>query len=316
MEIGKKFKNIVSYNKNMAKHIKDKLFWVNNFSGKDYNIVDFGCADGAIINYLCEINKNSKHTHSYIGYDISKTMIDIAKGNFNGDNEDVVFTSSWDEVVQAISNSNRKYRTNILLLSSVIHEVYSYAKSEEEIDEFWDRVLNTGFDYIIVRDMMVSYDTFRNLIPEEIGKRPDYNLLEIHKQTYYLCDDLKTFEKYKKQLEEFEEKHGSCKIVHNLLHFLLKYRWKINWEREVNENYFSIMIEDFLDLMKDDYNIDYFERFRVPFLDECFKKDFGIKLTDYTHIKAIFSRKKERFGRNLKNRLNLKDKYIEQIYKK
>ena len=75
-----------------------------------------------------------------------------------------------------------------------------------------------------------------------------------------------------------------------MLHFLLKYRWKINWEREVAENYFPIFIEDFLEIMKS-YNIIYFERFRVQFLDDEIKKDFNIGLTDYTHVKGVFTLK-------------------------
>ena len=63
---------------------------------------------------------------------------------------------------------------------------------------------------------------------------------------------------------------------------------------EVNEDYFPLMVEDFLEIMMYScYNLDYFKRFRVPFLDEKIKKDFnGIVLTDYTHIKAVFSKKK------------------------
>ena len=276
MEVGKKFKNINSYNNNMSKHIEDKLFWLDKFSDKRYNIVDFGCADGAIINYLC--NKEKEPLNTYIGYDISETMIKIAKSNFNGsDSDDVIFTSSWDKVKEVLEEKKRPYKINILFLSSVIHEVYSYSKSTEEIDDFWSKVFDSDFDYIIVRDMMVTYDTYR----------------------YVSSDDLKKLynkKKYGNQIAEFEEKHGSCKIVMNFMHFLLKYRWKINWEREVNEDYFPITVEDFLELMESDYNIDYLERFRVPFLDKEIKKDFDITLKDFTHIKVIFSKKKENFA--------------------
>ena len=76
--------------------------------------------------------------------------------------------------------------------------------------------------------------------------------------------------------------------------FLLKYRWKINWERELNENYFPIFIEEFLKIMTEDtdYKLDYFEHFRIPFLVNEIKKDFNISLEDNTHIKAVFSYKK------------------------
>lgn len=276
MEVGKKFKNINSYNENMSKHIKDKLFWLDKFSDKHYTIVDFGCADGTIINNLCETNKDNHYMHTYIGYDISETMIDIAKTNFHGDdNEDVIFTSSWDEVKEKLNEN--KNRIKILFLSSVIHEVYSYAKSTEEIDDFWNKVFDSDFDYVIVRDMMVTYDTYRYVNSSELNK--------VYGKV-----------KYEKQVADFEEKHGELKIMKNFMHFLLKYRWKINWKREVNEDYFPIMVEDFLELMEHDYNIDYLERFRVSFLDDEIKKDFDVKLTDYTHIKIIFSKKKENFG--------------------
>jgi hypothetical protein len=278
MEIGKKFKDINSYNENMSKHIKDKLFWIDDFSDKSYTIVDFGCADGAIINNLCSINKDNPYLHTYIGYDISETMINIAKSNFNGDdNEDVTFTCSWNEVKEKL-NDNR-HDIKILFLSSVIHEVYSYAKSYDEIYDFWDKVLNTGFDYVIVRDMMVTYDTYSFVNSSDSNK--------IYGKV-----------KYEKQVAEFEEKFGKLTIRKNFIHFLLKYRWKINWEREINEDYFPIMIESFLKYMKEDYNIDYLERFYVPFLKHEIKKDFDIDLTDYTHIKVIFSKKKECFAEN------------------
>lgn len=271
MEVGKKFKNIDSYNENMSKHIKDKLFWVDYLpENKDYVIIDFGCADGAMINYLCEINKESKQKNTYIGYDISETMIKIAKTNFHGDSsDDVVFTSSWDNVKNMLNFNKDKVK--VLVLSSIIHEVYSYAETENDVDIFWDRVLNTGFDYIMVRDMMVSYDTIRKTASN------DYDNLFLNGNS--------------KQLEEFQKIHGNVDIVKNMLHFLLKYRWKINWEREVAEDYFPIFIEDFLEIMKS-YNIIYFERFRVQFLDDEIKKDFNIGLTDYTHVKGVFSKKK------------------------
>ena len=74
---------------------------------------------------------------------------------------------------------------------------------------------------------------------------------------------------------------------------MLKYRWKVNWDREVHENHFPIYVENLIKKItdKDFYKIDYLERFRVPFLDKCIKEDFGIELDDFTHIKAIFSKK-------------------------
>lgn len=284
MEIGKAFNSISSYNENMAKHMMDKLFWLKYVpDDKPVLYVDFGCADGTMLNYLREINHNEGRLfNTYIGYDICDTMINLAKTNFNGDKghfETVEFVSSWDKVKEIMDTHANKTKHKVLILSSVIHEVYSYAKSGDEVDEFWDRVLNSGFDQIMVRDMMITYDTCRPADEEDI--------LQIRMDRKKVLSD--------KQLFDFEWNWGTIKDVNTMIHFLLKYRWKINWEREVNENYFPIFVEDFLELMVNNgsnYKIDYFEHFRIPFLENEIKKDFDIKLEDDTHIKAVFSLKK------------------------
>lgn len=47
MEIGAKFKNIISYNLEMTKSLEDKLFFAEKFpKNENYTFVDFGCTDG------------------------------------------------------------------------------------------------------------------------------------------------------------------------------------------------------------------------------------------------------------------------------
>lgn len=285
MEVGKNFANIGSYNANMRKGMEDKLFFLNkiNLSKSIKTIyVDFGCADGALINTMCSIApKKEKYSYQdiYIGYDISDTMINFAKTNFDQvqTSDKVVFTSKWKEVEEILKNE--KYATKVLILSSVIHEVYSYG-TKKDIDEFWDRVLNSGFDYICVRDMMIS----ENYNQPENTYGPSSLRNSIKNSDIINIDTL----------NEFENKWGSVEeSKKNYLHFLLKYRWQVNWDRELNENYFPITIEDFLSKFSKKYNINYFERFYVPFLRDCINKDFGIDLekVGYTHIKGIFELK-------------------------
>ena len=118
MEIGPDFKNILSYNENMAKGMEDKLFFLNELpKNHKYTFVDFGCADGTLINYLGSIY-NNYYENTYIGYDISDTMIELAKSNFNSSAEDVLFTSDWKEVIDKL-NSEGNYKKKVLILSSV-----------------------------------------------------------------------------------------------------------------------------------------------------------------------------------------------------
>lgn len=272
-EIGTKFANIQYYNKEMQKGMEDKLFFLDKLpTGKTYTFVDFGCADGAMINALTHILGIK---HLYIGYDISDTMINLARTNYNGPvDAEVQFTTNWEDVKEMMKDGNSHRDNTVLILSSVIHEVYSYG-TDESIKEFWNNVLNSGFDYVVIRDMCPSADI------ETLASQKN-----IDKINYTIGST--------KQVIEFCRTWGSLSSQKNLVHFLLKYRWKVNWKREVKENYFPITVEELLHKFltgKNTFNIDYFERFRVPFLDKCIKEDFDIELEDYTHIKAIFTKK-------------------------
>lgn len=279
MEIGKKFADFISYNENMAKGMEDKLWFVNHLKrGENYTFVDFGCADGTLLNILSQIEGFENCT--FIGYDISEAMISFAKSKFTYPTDNVIFTSNWNSIKDILSHNNGK---KVLILSSVIHEVYSYANEEnDDIGAFWKIVRNTGFDYVCVRDMMCS---------EDINRKPNDEIISTLMQH---IDFASTKSRLKR---EFEKRWcGTKGMYYNMkyiVHFLLKYRWVINWEREVNENYFPIYISEFIEKFNEKYNLTYFERFRVPFLDKCIKEDFNIELEDYTHIKAFFEIKKK-----------------------
>ena len=275
MNIGKPFKSIASYNNAMSKNIDDKLFFAKFLPKHPMLIVDFGCADGSLITKMYELfnDRELGTLIKYIGFDISEEMINLAKSKFDHCTDRVKFTNDWNEVEKALL-SFTEYK--VLILSSVIHEVYSYG-TEESIREFWDRVIYSGFHYICVRDMMYSEDMDRQTNPLTSHR---YGLGKLTKTPLNTC------------LKEFEEKWGSINNNKSLIHFLLKYRWQINWQRELNENYFPIELNTFLSKFESMYNQTYLERFRVPFLEECWKKDFDITINDYTHIKAIFECKK------------------------
>ncbi len=279
MEIGIDFKNIISYNENMAKGLTDKLFFLEKIHfnpEKYYLFVDFGCADGVLIDAMYNILTEKNIAASFIGYDISETMIELAKTKFNHYTDMVRFTSSWDEVEESV----KKYTNmeSVLILSSVIHEVYSYAENNSDIDLFWERVLTTGFKYVCVRDMMCSKD---------INHKTDIELIQKINDLIGFATSLS------RQRNEFSNIWGSISDNNKqLVHFLLKYRWTINWDREVHENYFPIYVDEFLRAFSDKYNISFLERFRVPFLEQCWRDTFGIEIEDYTHIKTVFELKK------------------------
>ena len=107
-----------------------------------------------------------------------------------------------------------------------------------------------------------------------------YDFVNIHKQAN------------EHMLKEFERINSNIKDNHSLIHFLMKYRYVQNWDREVRENYFPITVEQVLykiDFNK--YNVVYFEHYILPFTKEKVKEDFEIELKDPTHFKLLLERK-------------------------
>ena len=185
-------------------------------------------------------------------------MIAAAKENV----PDVPFWSRWEEI-------EVPFESTLLNISSTIHEVYSYG-TEADVREFWQRVFGSGFRYVSIRDMMFE---------QQLVRPADAAQLEAVRRSSYT-----------KQLKDFESVWGEIKTQKQLVHFLLKYKYTQNWEREVREDYFPISAESLSELVPESYRVVYCERFTLPFTAWQLRQDMGIELTDHTHIKLILER--------------------------
>lgn len=248
------------YNKRMDKSFQDKLFFLDKIKDNVEAIVDFGCADGALIRHLSELT-NIK----LVGYDSDYNMIDIAKSKTNKDN--CLFNEDFEEIIK----EEIIPQESLLNISSVIHEVYSYLDSKD-IEIFWDMVLDSNFKYISIRDLCAS---------ESINRPSNIN------------DYTKLIQKAKLRfLSDFESIWGSVRENRNLIHYLLKYRFLENWDREVRENYFGLSLERLLSkIPMDKYEIIYFENYILPYTANKIKEDFDIELHDNTHVKLLLKKR-------------------------
>ena len=248
------------YNKRMDKSFQDKLFFLDKIKDNVEAIVDFGCADGALIRHLSELT-NTK----LVGYDSDYNMIDIAKSKTNKDN--CLFNEDFEEIIK----EEIIPQESLLNISSVIHEVYSYLDSKD-IEIFWDMVLDSNFKYISVRDLCASESINR---PSNIN---DYTKLIQKANPKFLSD--------------FESIWGSVRENRNLVHYLLKYRFLENWDREVRENYFGLSLECLLSkIPMDKYEIVYFENYILPYTANKIREDFDIELHDNTHVKLLLKKR-------------------------
>ena len=238
----------------MQRSILDKMFFIDKVFEPFRYILDFGCANGELIKAM----KPMFPDYSYIGYDISHEMIEAARRNVS----DAMFYDNWEQIDIPSEES-------LLNISSTIHEVYSYG-SEEDIEIFWNRVFGSGFRYVTIRDMMFPQS-------ENIPARQEQ--LEAIRNSSYA-----------EWLESFENVWGKIENQCQLVHFLLKYKYTQNWDREVHENYFPVFTEELMKRIPDSYRLVYKDVFTLPYISWQIRKDFGFELTEHTHIKLILER--------------------------
>jgi SAM-dependent methyltransferase len=249
--------NLKNYNAAMERSVIDKIYFMDKIFGAD-TVVDFGCADGTLIATLHRLFPDVR----YAGFDISQEMLDAAREKVP---EGTLLTSDWNEILEFIEG-----RSAALVLSSVIHEVYSYG-SANDVEEFWKRVWNGGFEYVAMRELAVSKTASRPSDPIAVARIRQIENPE--------------------RISQWEARWGSLSENWSLVKFCLTYRYVENWEREMRENYLPLSVEELLALAPGNYFPTHFEHYTLPFLRRSVERDFGFSLSERTHAKIIFEKR-------------------------
>lgn len=262
-------KNLESYLRSMSSTLIDKCWWLDKITPEIDTIIDFGCAGADLAIFVDRIFPGK---YLYIGVDESPEMIKVAENNLKAH-----YSGKW-YVVSDIAEASRKvgFRNAVLVLNSVLHEVFSY-KSEREIWRLMFQIQDIGFKYIAIRDMQ-----------------------------YYRCkpDDLNTAAYAISQSNDCDlwKQHHHIHATYNasgesdteLQEFLLKYRYKENWERESRETYvWDIFLSTEKYGIDDAYDTVFTQNFYIPFIHDKIKEDFGFDWDYPTHIKMLLKRKSE-----------------------
>lgn len=249
--------DIHAYNKGMSLGIGDKAFFMKRI--KPDFILDFGCADGALIQYIRQAYPDVQCA----GYDISPAM----ERHFKENNPGVPFFSNWNEA----KNYSSKFHNSCILLSSVIHEVYTYSNSKQ-ISKFWEDIFNSDFEYIVIRDT----------IPKGIDAVKDFK---------------RDVAKVKKEVEpnllaDYERRWGTLESSYrNFVRFLMVYRYKDNWARESFENYMPLTYNTLIRKIPNDYKVIYDKSFKYGPVAKDISKQYDIPIRKDTHLKMILRKK-------------------------
>ena len=218
------------YLSNMAKSFPDKA-WFVGYVDPDVNVVvDFGGGSGEFCEYVKAKLERSGRTVDFVVIDNNEAFAAAARSR------GFRTYSSLDEM---LSSGDIDLSRSLLIMSSVIHEVYSYAESPADISGFWRDIGRCGFRQIAIRDMSLNYKNFVNVpakdvlwVYEHVFKSPDMEIKGV---------------KLAGLVDDFEAEWGPMcdarlrKVnVKNLVHFLIKYRYVENWDRELHENYLPV----------------------------------------------------------------------------
>lgn len=242
------------YNARMAKSLIDKIFFLDKIEVD--TILDFGCADGTLLDAIRHFSDRT----TLLGYDIDPLMVAKAREK---NPVSTIISDDWDEILSKCTGRKA------IVLSSLIHEVYSYG-SENDVKIFWNRIFNSGFDYVVIRDMGVSKTASRPSDPLSVAR------------VRQLADPV--------LLQEWESYWGSISENWSLIHWFLTYKYTNNWDREIRENYLPIPVEDIIRKAPKEYVPTFYEHYTLPWLRNEVMNDFGIQLQERTHIKIIFQK--------------------------
>ena len=247
--------NLNIYNDGMRKSMEDKLFFLDKINDDTIDtIVDYGCADGTLL------SMTSDKWHK-VGIDMNIDMLTEAEELCKG-----------GEFILASNLPRMDGRRSILNLSSVLHEIYSYG-SKDDVLVFWKNLWNSNFDYIVIRDLITDVDEDTRANEKDVEKVK--NPINI----------------YSHGITSFEKIWGSVWKQKNLLHYLLKYRYIENWDREVKENYFNLSVDELLGIIPNTYEVFYKRTYCLPYVHDRIKRDFGIDVKDTTHIQLILKKR-------------------------
>lgn len=259
------------YLERMKAGLYDKTWWIDKINPNTTTIIDYGCACGDLFRFIEDMFPGK---FKFIGIETNEEFLTNAytEADYYRDIHDV--ECDWEHT--------------ILVMNSVIHEIYSYL-SDDAFQEILNYVFDKGIAHVVIREMDLSYsddsdDSIFNWVADVVDTA--------HKR-------------YKGQWEDHLATYTSneTNITEQAVEFVLKYTYKENWRREVNERYLhSEMIGDIGHAMSrynfhnensngKFYYFDYELPFYIPQQIDRIVADFGYFPDGLnTHVKLLISK--------------------------
>lgn len=237
------------YLEKMRNAFADKAWFMKTIPTDVKTVIDFGSADNSFIQYM----KESRPDLRYIGIDNNSYFLNLSKQQGQ---------ECYESLTEMKEHTTYNKNTTLLVLNSVLHEVYSYGYA----GNFWDEILALSPKHIAIRDMYA-------------GNCDSFGSVEFRAMESIIEKSFSMNEHYK----DFIEKWGRVRDGYTAIHFLLKYFYDENWIREVSENYIPFTYRDLYKKIREvGYNVAYSEFYLLPFLKNKWLKDFKCEGTSFS----------------------------------
>ena len=261
------------YTTEMSKSVWDKAFFMDKIPGVKC-VIDFGCADGAMIRYLAPLFPDIY----FIGYDINNALITRGQNAVPFySNVHFYYKHPHNSLDAFISITKDKFKSDEICInfSSVLHEVFSSTGGTEDIEHL---VKTLQPKYITIRDMYCDDPVDFTTGGSEIA-----SILDMMVRNY----GTRIADKF----TEYSNKYGALKDWRDFTHLLMKVQWVNNgWEDEMKEDYFSWTLDKLYPIIGA-YSPCFEARYQLPYLSEKWKKEYGWYNPDiHTHAQFILRR--------------------------
>jgi hypothetical protein len=233
-------KNETEYLSKMRKTFTDKAWFMSLIPDDVTTIIDFGYADNSFINFL----RNDYPEYRYIGIEINESFLKASREQGQ---------ECYRSLTELLNTGSLHSETTLLVLSSVLHEVYSYG----DVDAFWNEVKLVAPKYIALRDMYAhNCGMFASATQAELEARIEASPLKEH-------------------YADFTRYWGRADNGYTAIHFLLKYFYDANWKREVQENYIPYHYRELhTRFRRAGYDVVFEQFYGLPYLKGKWHKDF------------------------------------------
>lgn len=232
----------------------DKLRMGVYFPAETRSILDIGCADGAITREFAKMFPQAQ----VLGVDLDAGFIEQATASAK--DEDVSNVSFENVYVRDILDRGQTF--DVVTSVSTNHEIYSWGGGKLALVGALTRLadmLNPG-GVMGIRDMIL-YQSTRSatlMCPEVLEK-------------------IRAKKRVAQQLSDHEALRGTLRTQEDVNHFLLKYMYTQNWEKELEEFYLPFSAEEYAQILGNmGMQIEHQEYYLLPYLAKKWRRDFGL----------------------------------------